>query len=154
MSRVTNIVVALSNLVAIPFMIGIDLGSPYALMVLLPMIASMAYHLGEKKHGLPGIYPFNTMTDALLWVDRLFAFTSALFMFSVFCNNPYIATLKIWSIIIVALLYLWISERDAFYITVYKRNPAVYVGEIEFLIFHCIWHILAFYLLTYFIKAI
>lgn len=37
------------------------------------ILASILMHLSERKHRLPGVYPFNLFTKQFLWFDRIMA---------------------------------------------------------------------------------
>ena len=72
-----NIIVALSNFSALYFCKNRT--SLKSLIVYVPMIASLIYHLAETKHGLIGLYPLNKYASHLLNIDRAFAIASFCF---------------------------------------------------------------------------
>src|SRR5438552_661255 len=78
MISLINILVSISNLVAIPFIWKKNDNNKY--LIFFPMFASFLYHLAETKHHLPGIYPFNLYINKLLWLDRICAILSGFFV--------------------------------------------------------------------------
>lgn len=68
-----NTIVSTSNLYALYFIKQ----QPY---IIIPMIASILMHLSERKHNLPGIYPFNLYSTQFLWLDRIIAVSSGLYI--------------------------------------------------------------------------
>lgn len=147
-----NILVALSNLVTLPLIYNNS--SPFKYFMIFPMLASFFYHLGETKHGLPGVYPLNRYDKRLLNVDRFFAVASGLAVIGSIFTHPEFLTTKFLIIGILGLtsvaLSLLYSERDYLqnilikYELPYKWTN---VSPFEFFISHSIWHFAAFYCL-------
>lgn len=146
-----NVIVACSNLVAIPLNYGITTEYIY-----LPMLASFFYHLAETKHGLPGIYPLNIYAHQLLQVDRLFAVLSFLFV----AYSMYVTTMSYSFLIhgIIGLLALVYSERDVIYENIFgKQKPVpsyLTLSHVEFMVSHVVWHYCAFYCLANRLKVL
>lgn len=154
MTQIINLIVAATNLILILLVKNID--SFYKNLLYLPMIASVLYHLGETKHGLKGIYPFNKFTQQLLFFDRLCAYVSFVFILKSIFDFPGLLLQKNFLLVgIFGLLNLVISERDTIYKTLINEQDLkkfFKVGEIEFVIFHSAWHISAFYCLVFSFK--
>jgi hypothetical protein len=131
-SRYINIIVALSNLSGfIDFHLNF-----YGFVLLFAMSASFIYHLSETKHGLPGITPLNQYADKLLMLDR-FGVMIAIFTAAAFGQ---ISRVVIESSL-VGLAALAFSERDVIGDFIGYPMP---VYNMEFLFFHCVWHIIAY----------
>lgn len=152
-----NLIVALTNFVALIFIYRVKGITPNIYYVLFPMSASILYHLAETKHHLPGIYPLNRFSSFLLNVDRFFASVSAIFIGICLYNYRCHVDTRLWTLIPASLLFLALSERDVI-ASVFKEefsiifHPKYYtVGGWEFAFFHGIWHVLAYMILSYFI---
>lgn len=146
-----NIIVALSNIVGFYYIINYDLNNFKKIAIIMPLCASIIYHLSETKHNLPGIFPLNKHSNILLNIDRFFAIISFIIAL---CNIIKLSPLnkkKYLIFGIIGLLCLSISERDIIY-----KNLNIYsnftVNIYEFLFFHSIWHFIAFTLLAKIIK--
>ena len=148
-----NILVAASNLVVLPLIY--NHGSNLSYLMLFPMMASFFYHLGETKHSLPGIYPFNQYTEFLLEIDRLFAMISVWFVIGIMNYHPTIITTNFLLIGFIGICSLLYSERD-YLQPILIRNQLPYrwttINRWEFTISHIIWHIIAFSCLDYSLK--
>lgn len=157
--KLINQIVASSNLIALWFMYKYNcLDNTY---IYFPMLASILYHLSETKHNLPGIYPFNLYTHQLLQLDRVFAVLSFIKCALTIYHNPEIIMINNYHLLIlsiIAFICLMYSERDIIYTNVQyicnknktknKNNNLLFkVHKMEFAITHCIWHVLAYYLL-------
>lgn len=146
-----NLIVALSNLIAIPYSMNITTNAKYC--VYLPMFASFLYHLGETKHNLTGIYPFNKYATALLNIDRFFAILSGAYCCHAFITN-YHQLNSIIGLIVFAFIMLMISERDLLLKFVNKKHlgnnmvKLLTVGYINYTISHCLWHFAAYNILV------
>jgi hypothetical protein len=129
-----NILVALSNFIGFYF--------SNSILICFPIFASFLYHLAEIKHELPGIYPLNKYSGILLNIDRLFAIIGFLIVLKNFDK----INLKLG---IFGLLCLMISERDVIYTNLTGNYLKMFkVSHFDFLIFHCIWHVVAYYILA------
>ena len=77
-----NLLLALSNvLFGLPILFSIPddrLESKWLLILVLT--ASIAMHLSERKHGLPGVPPFHWGAEEFLWCDRVMAVVAGLFV--------------------------------------------------------------------------
>lgn len=135
--RLVNLIVAISNLVAylfIPINMNIMVKTLYNFMIW----SSVLMHLSERKHGLPGIYPFNIYHRQFLWLDRIMAYICI----TVVCFSAYLIVHWqgfTWNILfyvtlsIIGLGCLGISEY-------------VIINEYKaFAFFHSVWHIIAYY---------
>lgn len=142
-----NYIVSTSNFIALPMMYLSD--SPYRYFMLLPLLGSFLYHMAEKRHHLPGIYPFNNYQDELLFFDRLCAFLSGLIIVRFMIFNP--ITPEFIVVNIITWLSGIMSEKDMIhdYLLKQEHHMARYfaTSHLEFTISHCIWHFGAFYLL-------
>jgi hypothetical protein len=111
----------------------------------MPMFASFFHHLADKKHGLPGIYPFNTISDELLLIDKIFAGIAACISIYVVIillktnENSFIAQ-KLEMLIPIGfcgLLCLMISSSEQLF--------NIKISPLFFTIMHSLWHMIAFY---------
>lgn len=124
-----NLLVALSNLIVIPFIFTMT--NKYDIMfMVLPATFSLLYHLGETKHYLYGIEPFNKYSWALLQFDRLMAAISGLY----FLFHVQILDRTLIYCAFVGFTSLVISER-------------IHYTPEWFAFFHIIWHLCAFYMM-------
>lgn len=128
---ILNIIVGYSNFVALLFARKINT------WVLFSMFASFIYHLSETKHGLPGLSELNKYSSELLNIDRFFAVTSVIHVFSKLVRNPKRKN-TFYFIGIIGVICLLYSEKDYFFAE---------ISKIEYLITHCVWHFCAFYCL-------
>jgi hypothetical protein len=132
-----NIIVAFSNFIAIPFFIF----SNQNILYLIPCLASFFYHLGSRKNGFPGIKPFRRYEQELLWIDRIIAVLSIIYVLS----QIHRFTIAIYILGVIAVICCLISDGNVLYKLItgiqldMSRNP--------YIIFHCIWHISAFIIL-------
>lgn len=128
-----NTIVSTSNLYALYFIKQ----QPY---IIIPMIASILMHLSERKHNLPGIYPFNLYSTQFLWLDRIIAVSSGLYIirniylsnFTLLFNNNFLL------LNIIGFISMFISETS---------DNRVHDYQLVYMIFHIIWHICAFHIL-------
>ena len=132
-----NYIVACSNLIAIPLAEYLKPGQ--RIIIYLPMFASYIYHLSETKHGLPGISPLNQYTNVLLNIDRFFAIKSVLYVMRTIYYKPRIIDKAFVLAGLLGTISLMYSERDVY--------TTMEVGN-EFIVYHCIWHVCAYYILT------
>lgn len=146
-----NVIVSLSNIIGFYCIIIYKLNGLKKLLVVMPVFASIIYHLSETKHNLPGIYPLNKYSNILLNIDRFFAVISFIVTLYNIIKLPLYKQIKYLTIGIMALLCLIISERDVIY-----KNLNIYsdftINQYEFILFHSIWHFMAFTLLAKIIK--
>jgi hypothetical protein len=126
-----NIIISFLNFIGLYF--------SNSVLMYFPIFASFLYHLAEIKHTLPGIYPLNKYSNFLLNIDRFFAIIGFLMVL-----NKIDLKLGIFGI-----LCLMISERDVIYTNLTGNYLDTFkVTYFDFLIFHCIWHIVAYYILA------
>ena len=115
------------------------------------ILASILMHLSEKKHKLPGVFPFNKYSSLFLWYDRIMAQLATSYIlynlysdyihfngsysvgsfFSYLIGNNNLAS-KILSRGLIGLFFLWISEN------VHS------IGKYGFMVSHSLWHFFAF----------
>lgn len=142
-----NIFVALTNLIGYTY---IKKHTPISktIFILFPMIASVVYHLAETKHGLEGIYPLNHYADQLLVVDRIGAFFAGLIVFTVLKNKGYHSEFfkRTLTLGFIALICLGMSEIDVGF-KILRIYDGFVINKWQFLIFHSLWHLLAFMIL-------
>jgi hypothetical protein len=158
MSVLYNLVMALSNLSALYFAnyaFGQHAFSVWRFEY-VPMIASGLYHLAETKNQLPGVYPLNRYTALLLNLDRLAAVFSA---FVILACNPSI-TLTFVGLVVVAFLALALSEINVILYALHEFNlkydksynldypKGKPLNKNVFVVTHCVWHVLAFLILS------
>lgn len=110
----------------------------------VPMVASTLYHLSERKHGLPGIYPLNNYHIQFIWLDRIAAFASVGYVLYKCWNQPKLLNILL-PIGLFGLANLAISEHD---IISAKFGVETHVNQYLFALTHSIWHCCAFYCLT------
>jgi len=102
------------------------------------VLASILMHLSERKHNLPGIYPFNRYSMKFLWFDRLMALSPLLIVIYDF-----------------NLTWRFIENN---YIQIFLGGTAMFISEnlVQnqrlFAFYHCIWHVLAYYLCYVFVN--
>jgi hypothetical protein len=171
----TNILIASSNLIVVPLIYQSRTAGSYWL--LMPAIVSFLYHLAETRHRLPGIYPINRYESFLIKLDRLFAFGSALYIIYHLLYNPSEIMLSSRKSLLFrglfGLLLLEISERDILYLFLYRSlkslargisteiskvkdhplPPQYKVGQLDFLVSHIGWHMIAFSVLAEVIES-
>ena len=146
----TNIIVAISNFIPLLLFLSnrhVNVTSSQLLQLLIPMFASFMFHLSDTRYGQTGIAPLNTYTNIFLFIDRIFAAIAAwtVVAFIRKCiklpNTKNIDSLK--NLIILAgvgITSLGISEGDTIV-------PSFAVEDTDFVLFHVVWHICAFYCL-------
>lgn len=141
----TNIFVSATNLSFLFFVRG----KTYNKFLLMPMFASIIYHFFECRrcYGTPFKYE-----HLLHEIDRLFSYFAMGYVAHFTYYNPEFITLTNITIGVSAMLGLLISERDkkkdiVKYLFNYDSDP-IYVSDFDFLFFHSIWHIGAFYILS------
>jgi hypothetical protein len=140
-----NLVVAFSNLSALVINHSYNLSGN--LYYLIPMVASFLMHISERKHGLQGFPPFNRFSREFLWIDRIVAYISVGVVLYNFNN------LSGPSILygLFGLLCLFISENIPGGSQGAEKETLVrYTQDLHWIIFsitHCLWHVLAFYVL-------
>lgn len=135
----TNLIVSLSNLIAIP--LWVKSPSRESHFMIYPMIASFLYHLSERKHNLPGIYPLNLYHHELLNLDRFCAVMSAWYVGVNMCIIPNLQKPPLISLGLFGLTCLMISERDVIF-------PKLKISRLEYTFSHVTWHMIAFYMLS------
>lgn len=128
-----NLLVAASNLFALPTVIAMLDHPLQMLLVNLVMTASTLMHLSERKHGLPGIYPFNEYSRFFLWCDRLLAYAAVAFFLSLVYQHWASSYVKwVTAYAIVGLAFGLYSE------TLAGNN------HLLFCITHIAWHFIAY----------
>lgn len=125
-----NVIVAASNWIFGYTLLRIAKGRDYWL-VLAMIMASTLMHISETKHRLPGIYPFNLYAWHFLQLDQwlsyfMMVYGAIYFLFSSM-ETP-------WMLILLGVLSLNIAER-------------VDYGEVFFMVFHVVWHYIAYRLI-------
>src|SRR5437773_1707437 len=75
-----NFLVACSNIVALHIFLDEQITAGYKWFAGVIVLASICMHLSERKHGLPGLYPFNLYSTFFLWLDRCMALLALLFV--------------------------------------------------------------------------
>jgi len=96
------------------------------------VLGSVLMHLGETKHGLPGVHPFNRYAGALLWADRATALASTAFVgYRILYGGMPIP----WPEAIIGLGSLALSEH-------------VDGGPLWFAATHSLWHVFAYDILA------
>lgn len=123
-----NYIVGLSNLIIIPYVHYHEIKTTYIYSL---MFASLIYHLSETKKGLPGLPFINKYSYQLLIVDRIFGYSSMIFIM--------IGSYK-WDIL---NPLWWACGYVGSSCLHYSYNAAK--TPLEFAISHTIWHILGFY---------
>jgi len=142
----TNIVVGISNLIAI-FMCGKVKIIEYKIIIYLSMVASLLYHIAESKYDKFIINPLNISIDNLLLFDRIcvvIAFVVSIIKiikYSCKINNKFIIIMFIGLVCLVKSEYNMIIDFE--YI----------ISNNDYLYYHTIWHICAFYCLTEILKT-
>lgn len=116
-----NTIVASSNLVAIGALYQYEYFSKPWWIILSAMIASFLMHISETKHNLPGVWLVQ-YSNQLLWIDRLTAVSTGLYILPYLTKSTFITG-------VIGLTCNVISEHVSGYL---------------FVLFHVIWHILAF----------
>ena len=128
-----NIIVALTNIAAIPAIIYSKDALTQAILI-GAMIASFLMHISETKHTLPGIYPFNVYANTFLWCDRIMAVITVSYLLIVLYSSAPID--EIYEIVSLAIeAHVWLVLSESF---VARNNVTV------FAITHSLWHIEAF----------
>lgn len=110
-------------------------------------LASTLMHISERKHGLPGISPFNQWSHEFLQIDRAMSLIAGAYgAHSAFRNNRLGKSLV--SIVLTGLSCLRIAEdSDQALIDAFGANPVVLGASAPqwiFAAFHCVWHCMAF----------
>lgn len=102
--------------------------------------ASVLMHLSERKHGLPGIYPFNKYSNLFLWCDRIMAYSIVLYSIWNWPRTLELITTDytVAPIMGVGLTSLLLSE-------------GLVCSKGFFAFTHSIWHVCAFHLCYLFI---
>ena len=130
-----------------PFM-----GSNYhRLLIIIPATASFFMHLSERKHDLPGISPFNRHAKLSLNIDRAFAAVGI--GYYLFYMTHHTLSFEWYFDIIVALVFLGLSElvkpRKWFSID----NTAIHFESLWHLVTHTVWHFQAYKLIYIILSA-
>jgi hypothetical protein len=133
-----NFLVALSNFVAVEFCEYIffpaNLSLWQELLLSVMVSSSVMMYLSERKHHLPGIFPFNEFSWHFLQLDRIMAIVCTLFVLyrmTEFPSHKFEMSLIIGGF---GLCCLFISEQF--------ELPIKY-----FVILHSAWHFAAFFVL-------
>lgn len=146
---IINIIVAVSNLSAI--LMSRDINFKYKHIIYYPMIASYLYHLAETKHNLIGIYPLNLYSGLLLNIDRFFAIYAIAHVLYIIYKYPILINNNLIVTSIIGTGFLLYSECDVFWkLCIFESSDNI--SLFKFMCCHCIWHLLAFYLLTNIVK--
>lgn len=127
-----NIVVALSNVYGLQIF-ETNISFYHKLIYLLTIIFSSLMHLSERKHKLNGVKYFNKYSNLFLWLDRIFAYIATILVLI----ELYYNINKLYNILnyaIIGLVSLFISENIA-------------KSKLIFMIFHIIWHIMAYHII-------
>lgn len=120
-----NIFIAFSNIMGIPILSYVDNWSDYCL-VLVAIVCSTLMHLSERKHQLPGIFPFNEYSTLFLNLDRCFAIFVGGYLI-------YTRTIRWYSLVAFLLGLMCMLKSERF-------SPR----QIEFGIYHITWHFFAY----------
>ena len=140
-----NIIVALSNSVCLPFIANID-NYRSKRRLYCAVAASTLYHLAENKYE-EGYNLLNISLDKLLLFDRAFALMIGIIVFI----NIYFVPKKLTKSIIInaiaATICLSLSEYDMIYLLL-TGIELEKVDKTQYIIFHSLWHIFAFYCST------
>lgn len=135
-ARWANVALAASNLAGGPLLL-VAHTAYVAWLVRLMLLASFLMHVSERKHALPGVWPFNQYSSAFLWLDRVMALVCGVFgahraylLWYAAGASPYLlATLAGFSL---GLAALYVSEHHC-------RTHA------QFVAWHGAWHVLAYW---------
>ena len=141
-----NTIVAISNFFALYFTKNKILTKTQKLIMFSPMVASFVYHLSETKHGLKGFPYLNNFSNELLNIDRFFAMTSSIFILSKIYYDKNIIN-KILCYALFGFFCLFMSERDVVF-KIFNIYNDFEINKEQFLFFHCLWHLLAFKILS------
>lgn len=142
-----NVLVTCSNLSLIVFMYYYNVSIMNNMLTLIPMCASMIYHISEVKHGLPGIYPLNKCSNELIWLDRISAVSACVYgAYTLYQTGNIDYTMC--AIGLFGLVCLGVSEYDVVYMKLINNKLKIHVNKDVFLVSHSLWHISAFYLLA------
>lgn len=122
-----NLLVAFSNIFGI-FMILCD---PKWVGV-CTVTCSVLMHLSERKHGLPGISPFNNLSAEFLWMDRIMAYISTTFalynMYNKWIMVPrWLIYYGVFGLILMIIAEMMITDQWNL-----------------FIVFHTGWHFIAY----------
>lgn len=145
---ITEIVLSFSNLLG--FFLWADMSYHYEKLkapriipdiFFLSLTASVFMHLSETKHGLKGIFPFHILSYPLLQIDRLFAILSGiLFLYMYIAIWPEITTEDRKAYFMIGFFALFCQFTSEVYS---QHLPFSYWF---FVIFHLLWHFIAFFL--------
>jgi hypothetical protein len=136
-----NLIVTASNFV-FPIFCKMQGVSP-PLLAYVPMLASALYHISERKHGLPGVAPFNAYSNELIWADRVGAFASGAFVLYKTGLSPSPVNLAVAA---GGFACLTVSEHDIIFQKLGWGH--FHVNKWLFAVTHTVWHTCAFYLLA------
>jgi hypothetical protein len=89
-----NIIVASSNIVGVYGLIKYSIFSKPWYIVFSAMLASFLMHISETKHNLPGVL-FVKYSYLLLWLDRIVAISTSLYVIPVLTKNSYVGPNRI-----------------------------------------------------------
>lgn len=140
-----NVILASTNLIAIPFIRKSDYHTTMMLLRFY-MISSFIMHLSDTTHGLPGIYPLNNYNELLLHFDKcaycilVFAFSIKLFS-DLFCLQIFVAhsrdliysPLHILTIVCIGILSISASEL------LISNQLVLYT------VYHLVWRLCGYY---------
>lgn len=130
--NIVNGVMALTNIFALPAIYTIHTSPIQNWIAIMVMISSTLMHLSERKHNLPGIYPFNVKSQLWLNLDRIVSIIGVLYMTY---KNLYVV--NYWIAGTIGLMSLFVSEFFS-------------EGVIIYVFFHVYWHIIVYYILFVF----
>ena len=123
-----NLIVSLSNLYGLRIF-TLNLNKWQKLFFSSIIGSSILMHLSERKHSLPGIYPFNKYSNLFLWFDRIMAILGLSYVMLNMNNNLFRDVVFEG---LCGLALLGISEN-------FNK-----IGKIGFLITHSFWHVIAY----------
>src|SRR5947208_14941252 len=104
--RYYNLIVTVSNLVGIfPLWRSTNIYEQY--IIFLIIICSCLMHLSERKHYLPGIWPFKLYSNLFLRMDRIMS----LIGIGVFTLLYYEKVFQLLYYCVIALMCLFLSEE-------------------------------------------
>lgn len=130
-NRWVNYVVSASNIAALwPLW---HAPTPWhAALAVAAMSASVLMHISERKHNLPGVWPFRQWSKQLEWADRAVAYTSMAYVASRLLTQsmPWAWPIGLGGLAALALAEHWEG------------------GPVWFAVTHCTWHLAAYAVLA------
>jgi len=126
-----NALVALSNIFGLPLFF-LSMTWTFTVICFYMIIFSVLMHLSDRKHNLPGIYPFNKLTTVFLWCDRIMAYICSLVIIYYMYIN--------WTTTSSSLIYYGLFGLFSMIIS----ELIIDNQWIAFAVFHSIWHFVAY----------